>query len=135
MFARYAPDFLIKYGGKVWDTHNILLGILTSHGFPGLIAFVAMIAFCLLNCARCKSLVRNRPEMAWVKTYADIIQLSFLAFLINGMFVNMEYYDLPYHWVAVVASLRVIVGKELAANADEDFLIVGAAVPATATWG
>jgi hypothetical protein len=26
----------------------------------------------------------------------------------------MEYFDLPYHWIAVVATLKVIVARELA---------------------
>jgi probable O-glycosylation ligase (exosortase A-associated) len=113
VFAKYAPDFLIKYNGKIWDTHNIFFGILTSHGFPGIIAFVSMILFCLGNCSRLKKMVRDYPELRWVHTYAEMIQLSFLGFLINGCFVNMEYYDLIYHWVAVVASLKVLVDRAL----------------------
>jgi putative inorganic carbon (HCO3(-)) transporter len=113
VFARYAPEFLIKYNGKIWDTHNIFLGILTSHGFPGLLAFVAMIVFCLASCSKLKRKVRHHPELSWVRTYSEIIQLSFVGFLFNGIFVNMEYYDLPYHWVAIVASMKVIVDREL----------------------
>jgi putative inorganic carbon (hco3(-)) transporter len=120
VFAKYAPEFLIKYRGKIWDTHNIFFGILTSHGFPGLIAFVLMIVFCLFSCARLKRSVRNRSDLMWVRTYADMIQLSFLGFLINGMFVNMEYYDLPYHWIAVVSSLNIIVARELSEASSEE---------------
>ncbi|HEY2921482.1 MAG TPA: putative O-glycosylation ligase, exosortase A system-associated, partial [Candidatus Binatia bacterium] len=120
VFAKYAPEFLIKYNGKIWDTHNIFLGILTSHGFPGLFAFVMMIAFCLISCARLKRTVRDRPDLSWVTTYAEIVQLSFLGFLVNGMFVNMEYYDLPYHWIAVVASLKIIVDREVSEAATEN---------------
>jgi putative inorganic carbon (hco3(-)) transporter len=119
VFAKYAPEFLLKYGGKIWDTHNILFGILATHGFPGLIAFVTMIAFCLLSCARLKRAVRNRPDLVWIRTYSDMIQLSFLAFLINGMFVNMEYYDLVYHLVAIVAAMKTIVARELAEEKTE----------------
>ncbi len=125
VFAQYAPEFLVKYGGKIWDTHNILFGILTCHGFPGLIAFTSMIAFCLLSCSRLKRQVRNRTDLSWVATYSDIIQLSFLAFLVNGMFVNMEYFDLPYHWVAVVATMKVIVARQFVQaqeNRDQDFV-------------
>ena len=119
VFARYAPDFLVKYKGKVWDTHNIFLGILTCHGFPGLLAYVTMIVFCLASCSALKRRVRHHPELRWVRTYSEMIQLSFLGFIINGMFVNMEYYDLPYHWVAVVVSLKVIVDRELSQPSSE----------------
>ena len=120
VFARYAPDFLIKYNGKIWDTHNIFLGILTSHGFPGLLAFIMMIVFSLISCARLKRTVRDRSDLRWVATYAEMIQLSFLGFLVNGMFVNMEYYDLPYHWIAVVASLTILVDREVSEAATDD---------------
>jgi len=119
VFARYAPDFLVKYKGKVWDTHNIFLGILTCHGFPGLLAYVTMIGFCLASCSTLKRRVRHRPDLKWVRTYSEMIQLSFLGFIINGMFVNMEYYDLTYHWIAVVASLKVIVDRELSQPSSE----------------
>ena len=50
----------------------------------------------------------------------DGLFLSFLGFLVNGMFVNMEYYDLPYHWIAVVASLKIIVDREVSEAATAD---------------
>jgi probable O-glycosylation ligase (exosortase A-associated) len=131
VFEKYAPEFVIKYGGKVWDTHNIILGILTSHGFPGLLAFLGMIGFCLLSCTQMKRAVRGRPELNWLKIYAEMIQLSFIGFLVNGMFVNMEYFDLPYHWIAVVISLRMICKAELApAEPEAEFLTAPTAATA-----
>ena len=118
MFEKYAPEFILKYNGKVWNTHNIFFSMLTSHGFPGLIAFVLMILFCMVSCVQLKWSVRHVPDLAWVKTYSEMIQLSLLAFIINGMFVNMEYFDLPYHWVSVTACLTVIVSRELARTND-----------------
>jgi probable O-glycosylation ligase (exosortase A-associated) len=132
IFAKYGPEFLLKYDGRVWDTHNIFFGILTCHGFPGLIAFVLMILCCLLSCSRLKRQVRNRPDLKWVATYAEMIQLSLLAFLLNGMFVNMEYFDLPYHWVAVVATLKVIVARELSVSPIEDHSLAPDAAMLTA---
>jgi hypothetical protein len=61
-----------------------------------------------------------------------MIQLSLLAFLLNGMFVNMEYYDLPYHWVAVVATMKVIVARELSVSRVEDTNLAPAAAAMTA---
>lgn len=132
ILEKYAPDFLYKYNGKVWNTHNIFFSILTSHGFPGLFAFVAMILFCMISCTQLKWTTRRAPELSWVRNYADMIQLSLLAFVINGMFVNMEYFDLPYHWVSVIACLRVIVNQELSGAHDEESY-VGTPLEAAAT--
>jgi hypothetical protein len=40
-----------------------------------------------------------------------MIEVSFLALLVNGAFVNMEYFDLPYHLAGFVASMKVILAK------------------------
>src|SRR5205085_4447362 len=52
-FQKYAPELWLKYG-KDYNTHNVFLGILTSHGFPGLLAYLAMIVFSLSTCRRVK---------------------------------------------------------------------------------
>lgn len=105
--ARYSPEFIKQYG-KTWDTHSIYFAMLGAHGLPGFLAFGAMILFCFLSCRKMRKQVRGRPELKWVATYCSMITVSLLAFLVNGAFVNMEYFDLPYHWAAVVASLKVI---------------------------
>jgi len=117
-FGKYAPDFLLKYG-KGWDTHSIYFAMLAAHGFPGFALFFGMIGFSLLSCWQMQRQVRNRPDLKWVSSYCSIVSISFLGFLINGTFVNMEYFDLPYHLVAVVAILRVITANELTETARE----------------
>jgi probable O-glycosylation ligase (exosortase A-associated) len=118
MFAKYAPEFLERFG-KEFNTHNIFLAILTSHGFPALILFLTMIAFVLLSCRQMRRSVRQREDLKWIGLYCDIVQVSMLAFLMNGMFVNMEYFDLPYHLVALTASIKVIHRRLLAEGAVE----------------
>ena len=119
MFERYAPEFLVKYNGKTWNTHNIFFSMLTSHGFPGLIFFVLTILFSLISCAQLKWAVRRVPNLEWIRTYSDMIQLSLVAFVINGMFANMEYFDLPYHWVSVITCMKVLVAREPSSASDE----------------
>jgi putative inorganic carbon (hco3(-)) transporter len=121
-FAKYAPDFLAKYG-KPWNTHNVFLGILAAHGFPAFFLFLAMIGFTLLSCTRMKYAVHGHPELKWISDYSTMIQLSFLGFAVNGMFVNMEYFDLVYQWVAIVCALKVICNRALSEveNAGQQF--------------
>jgi hypothetical protein len=51
-----------------------------------------------------------------------MIQISLLALLINGAFVNMEYFELVYQLVGIVSCLKVICYRELARtqNASEE---------------
>jgi probable O-glycosylation ligase (exosortase A-associated) len=111
-FFKYAPEFLDTYG-KEFNSHNVFLSVLAGHGFPGLLTFSGMIFFTLTSCWRLKRAVRNRGDLRWIASYADMIQVSFLGFIINGIFVNMEYFDLVYHWVAVVCSLKVVCMRAL----------------------
>jgi putative inorganic carbon (hco3(-)) transporter len=119
VLAKYAPEFLNTYGGRVWNTHSIYLAMLSSHGFVGLALFLAMIGFCCLACRQMERAVRGHPDLAWVGTYSKLIQVSFLGFLINGAFVNMEYFELVYAWVAVVAALKVACYQALAQREAE----------------
>jgi hypothetical protein len=48
------------------------------------------------------------------------------------MFVNMEYYELVYHWLAVVATMKVIVAQELSVSRVEDHSPAPAAAVLTA---
>jgi putative inorganic carbon (hco3(-)) transporter len=113
-FAKYSPEFLTRYGGKTWNSHSIYFSMLATHGFPGFFLFVGMILSCLLSCRQMAKLVKGRPDLKWIDSYCSIVKVSFLAFLVNGAFVNMEYFDLPYHLVAVVASLKVLCRRAVA---------------------
>ncbi len=131
MFEKFAPEFLEKFG-KEFNTHNILFAMLATHGFPCLIAFLTMIGICLLSCRSMRRSVRGRAEFRWLANYCHLVEVSMLAFIVNGMFVNMEYFDLPYHLVAVTASLRVIhqrmVAEEATVRPEEPELRVVPAV-------
>jgi probable O-glycosylation ligase (exosortase A-associated) len=118
LYAKYSPQYLLRYG-HVYNTHSIYLSILAGHGFFAFFVFMAMIAFTWLSCRHTRRMVRGRDDLKWCAAYCDIVNVSLLAFLINGAFVNMEYFDLPYHLVAIAASLRVICQRELAAEVDE----------------
>jgi probable O-glycosylation ligase (exosortase A-associated) len=110
-FARYAPEFLNKYGGKTWDSHSIYFGILAAHGFPGFILFMSVIFTSIFSCRKIRRKTKNSPDNKWAVNYCHMIEVSFLALLVNGAFVNMEYFDLPYHLAGFVASMKVILAK------------------------
>jgi probable O-glycosylation ligase (exosortase A-associated) len=110
-FSRYAPEFLNKYGGKTWDSHSIYFGILAAHGFPGFILFMAFIFASIFSCRKLRRKTAGSPTNKWAINYCHMIEVSFLALLVNGAFVNMEYFDLPYHLAGFVASMKAIIAK------------------------
>ena len=129
MVAVYSPEFLLTYG-KTWDTHNIYFAMLGSHGFPGLLLFVSMIGFSLLSCIQISRTIRDHPDLSWVRSYSRMVEVSFLALLLNGVFVNMEYFELVYHLVAIVVCLKVICHRVSSSSAERvEFTKEALAVP------
>ena len=111
-FAKYYPEFLETFG-TYWNSHSIYYGMLGAHGFPGLLVFLGMIGSSLWSLWRIKRAVRDRPDLQWLTNYSDMLQVSWVGFLVNGAFCNIEYFDLVYHWVGVTATLRVMAHQEL----------------------
>ena len=64
--------------------------------------------------------VRRREDLKWIAIYCSMIEVSLLAYLLNGAFVNMEYFDLIYHWVSVVVSLKLICRSALSEREIQD---------------
>jgi hypothetical protein len=115
VFAQYAPEFLDTYN-KVWDTHSIYYGILADHGFPGLVIFLGVLGASLGSLWQIKRAIRGRTDLHWLANYADMLQVSLIGFLTNGAFVNMEYFDLIYQWIGVIASLKILTQQAVAGS-------------------
>jgi putative inorganic carbon (hco3(-)) transporter len=131
LFEKYDPEYITHYGRK-YNTHSIYFAILTSHGFPSFLVFSAMIGLTYTTCRRVRRRVRGHPELKWCGTYCHIVTVGLLAFLINGAFVNMEYFDLPYHFVAVAACLSVMCERALAAESNVTIKVTDRLSPAAA---
>jgi probable O-glycosylation ligase (exosortase A-associated) len=116
-YASYSPEYIQRYG-HVYNTHSIYMSILAGHGFPAFLVFLIMIGSIWMSCRRIRKLSRGRDDLKWCRSYCDMFILSLLAFLINGAFVNMEYFDLVYHLVSITASLYLICQQELARETD-----------------
>lgn len=102
VYRRYAPGadhFLV--------THNSYLQFVVEAGIPALVLFLAMIAICLWQLER----VRKDPPAPWIGIYASMMQLSFVAFCLGGMLLDMAYFDLIYHLVALTVCLRFIASR------------------------
>lgn len=121
-YAKYFPEFLSQFG-SYWNSHSIYFGLLAAHGFPGLLVFSFMIGSSLASLRRIKRAVAGREDLNWLANYSDIVQVSYVGFLVNGAFNNMEYFDLVYHWVGVTASLKVLTYQALKKNPAEEAVL------------
>jgi probable O-glycosylation ligase (exosortase A-associated) len=105
MYLRYDPE----YGPRSGDAHSIFFQVLAEHGFVGFGLYCLLILSTLLTLRRVRRLTRNREDFLWANNYAQMAQASIVAYLANGAFLSMSYFDLFYALVAITVLLERLV--------------------------
>jgi probable O-glycosylation ligase (exosortase A-associated) len=113
-YARYYPEFLGMFPGKVWSAHSIYFGTLAESGIVGFTFLFGAIGCSLVSLSQISHRVAGFAELKWLANYSAMLQVSMIGFLVNGAFVDMAHFDLIYHWIGVVAGMRLVMDKELA---------------------
>jgi probable O-glycosylation ligase (exosortase A-associated) len=111
-YAKYYPEFLDRWPGKIWSCHSMWFTIFGEHGFPGFIIWIALLGSCFLTLRHLSTYGRGHPNVGWVVPYADSIKVSFVAFFVGGTFFDSAYFDMFYQLIAVLIILKEHV-KEL----------------------
>jgi hypothetical protein len=86
--------------------------ILGEHGLLAIAVWVALIISCLFSIRRLKMLSRRYgPEFEWVKSYGNMLQGTFIAYLVAGTFLDVAYFDLFYELVCTLVIAKEVIGK------------------------
>jgi probable O-glycosylation ligase (exosortase A-associated) len=107
LYQRYTPE--LAYAGA----HSIYFQTLGEHGFVGLSIFLLLLGSCLVGLTRLRRQARVLPSAEWIVPYTDMLQISLLAFMISGAFLELAYFDLFYQVVASVILLKILYRNEL----------------------
>lgn len=113
VYARYVPEFPVASR----DAHSIYFQVLGEHGFTGLALYVGLLASLFLSLRRLIWTHRKDPEMRWLSTSAEMMEIGLLAFAVNGAFLSRSYFDLYFAYAAIV-----IILKQLSRNAVQQRL-------------
>ena len=106
MYPKYYPEFIEKYGsGKVWSCHSMWLTVLAEHGVIAFALWIVLLISCFLSLRRVEVMSRKYLELAWMGYYAWMLQVSFVAYMVVGTFLDTAYFDVFYQLVAVVILL------------------------------
>ncbi|HEX2645427.1 MAG TPA: putative O-glycosylation ligase, exosortase A system-associated [Thermoanaerobaculia bacterium] len=105
--------------------HNAYLQILSESGLPALLLFLGAIGSTLWRLQR----LRGDIRFGWAETYARMLQLSMLAYLVGSLFLNTAYSELVYSLIGLSVALEVVARKEAAADASEAVTASGKAMP------
>ncbi|MBI2382178.1 MAG: putative O-glycosylation ligase, exosortase A system-associated [Gammaproteobacteria bacterium] len=114
-FYKYDTGDRSRFDPAVFfDVHSIYFQMLGEHGFIGLGLFLMVAWLAWRACAEAMRLGRRREELRWVGDLGGMLQVSFIAYAVGGLFLGMGYFDLYYHLIATVVAMGVIVKTELA---------------------
>ncbi len=97
-------------------THNSFLQILVAAGYPAFLLFVSALVVSVLRLEK----LRRTASVPWASTYASMMECSFLAYSVGGMFLNMAYFDLTFHLIAMTVSLEVAAAGSMALEQPSD---------------
>lgn len=108
LWPKYAPD-----PKNQLNAHSIYFQVMAEQGFVGLILFLSAFVVAFRNGSRAIRLSKSKPELAWARDLAALVQVSLVGYAVGGAFLDLPYYDLPWNLCAILIICRVIVEREL----------------------
>lgn len=97
------------------DAHSNYFGMLAEQGFLATGIYLLLIASCLFTLQGIARRDRGSPSGGWYGDCARMMQVSLVAYLVNGLTINRQYFDLFYLIVAMTVIL-----KSLARAAEQE---------------
>lgn len=110
LYQRFTPE--LDFAGA----HSIYFQALAENGFVGLALFLLLLGSSLASLANLRRHARLLPSAQWMIPYTYMLQLSLMAYMISGAFLELGYFDLFYQVVASVILLKILYQRELLAE-------------------
>ncbi|MBF0415224.1 MAG: putative O-glycosylation ligase, exosortase A system-associated [Magnetococcales bacterium] len=109
-FGSFSQESFDRYTPGVFRhaAHSIYFQVLGEQGYAGLIIWslmhVATIFTGLWVVIRCK----KDPDLKWASIMARNIIIGMLGYYTSGLSLGLAYYDLPYHYSAILVILKLM---------------------------
>ncbi len=119
----YLPSVWAQYSADpnavIHNAHSVYFELMAMQGFVGLGLFLmtCIVTFFSGNWVinRCK----GREDLNWARDLSAMCQVSLIGFATGGAFLNLAFFDLFWHIVAIPIIVREIVKKEIAKSPEE----------------
>ena len=105
--------FAIRMGGPR-SAHSIYFQVLGEHSFVGLLLFLSLGFVAVFTGFAVNRRARGHPKLTWARDLAGMLQVGLGAYAVSGAFVNLAYFDLFYHYTAIMAAISLVVQRALA---------------------
>jgi len=109
LFMHYVPNAVTNRAA-----HSIYFQVLGETGFVGLGIYLTLLFSSIFAARQIIRSSRDRPDLAWARSLAAMIQVSILGYAVTGAFLSLGFYDLYYALVAVIAVTQFVVQREIA---------------------
>jgi len=116
LFQRYQSEPL-PLGFLSTAPHSIYFQMLEEQGFVGLGLYLVLVGSCWVSLAGLRRKSRRARSTQWIDSYAQMIQISLLGFLVSGAFLGLANFDLFYQLVAMVILLKMLYHADAPATA------------------
>lgn len=113
-FQLYAPN-----PNDVHAAHSIFFGVLGDHGWIGLLLFISILWLAWRTAGWIRKNTSGIDELKWAHDFVDYFKISMVAYCSGGAFLSLAYFDLPWHLIAIILIVKVIVEDHLKAHAME----------------
>ncbi|WP_292987427.1 putative O-glycosylation ligase, exosortase A system-associated [Nitrosomonas sp.] len=119
-YERYVPHQVEAGVATFHDYHSIYFEILAEHGFVGLFIFLMLFVHYWLTANKIIKIAKSTGEDKWALDLAAMLQVSFIGYAVGGAFLGLAYFDLFYHYLAIlIITLRILKEKNESALSKE----------------
>lgn len=109
-YLEYA-DIAPEEKSTTYVAHNSYLQIWAESGSVAFFLYGLLLLSVFVTCRRVYRMGRLRPDMAWARDYARMMEATTVGFMIGATFLNRGHFDLIYHWLALVTCLGAVAWK------------------------
>ena len=104
-YHQYMHEYQYR-AAKVADAHNIFFQVLAEHGYSGLILFAGLIFSTVLSLRAISRKANGDASLKYYYDFAQMLEVSFVGYLVSGLFLSRSYFDLFYQLVAMAIILK-----------------------------
>lgn len=109
LYHRYVPEAM-----SARAAHSIYFENLGESGFVGLGLFLVLLITSYRAARKIVASTRDHPDLAWARSLAAMVQISFVGYAVAGAFLSVGFFDFYYALVGLIAVTQVVVKHELA---------------------
>ena len=112
----YSQPILDEYapGTEFRAIHNSHLEVLVENGVIAFFFHLLLIGGTWFYASRVRRLTYGRPDVAWARDLASMLQTSLAVYVSGGMFLSLGYYDGWYSIAIAAGALHALVVRQLA---------------------